>query len=304
MITTIKYGNITWVNLESPSVKEVSDVADKYPVHSLVAEELTSLTMRSKVDFYTNNLYLVLHFPTPFKTSEINSGCEIDFVVGKDFLITSHYYNFPAFEKLLKNTKRNVEFREKHFQEHAGFLAFQILKELYASSLRDLDKISLRINRVENDIFRGREKENVKDISLLKRDILDFRRTFSPHNDILTSFYEAGANFFGKDFAHYLNLLQGEYAKIKNIVENNKETLETLHETNESLLSTKTNEIMKVLTIMAFITFPLMLLSSIFGMNTIATPIIGRRFDFWIITAIMVLATFGMFLFFKHKKWL
>jgi len=61
---------------------------------------------------------------------------------------------------------------------------------------------------------------------------------------------------------------------------------------------------MKVLTILAFITFPLVLLSSVFGMNTISTPIVGIKGDFWIIIGVMLAATFSMFVYFRKKKWL
>lgn len=306
MITTIKHNGITWINLESPSVKEVNEIAEHYPVHPLVTEELSSLTMRAKVDVYDHSLYLILHFPlsNPIIKSNIAGDCELDLVIGRDFLITTNYCSFPVFEKLLKNVKRKENLRQAIFKNHAGFLAFNILKELYDSCIGQLDQLYLKINRIEKEIFNGGEKETVRDISMLRRDVLDFRRTIYPHESVLVSFEQSGKNFFNSDFRHYANDLLGEYSKIRNSIESNKEIIETLHQTNESLLSTKTNEVMKTLTIMAFITFPLMLLSGVFGMNTVATPIIGRKGDFWIITIFMVVGTFLMFLFFKKKKWL
>jgi len=303
MITTVKHKNITWVNLTSPSVKEIEGVIQDFSIHPLVAEELTSLTMRPKVVVYPNNLYLILHFPSVNSTFSANGGCEVDFVIGHDYLITTHYCDSPALEKFLRNAKTN-EFKEKYFQNHAGFLTYYILKELYAFSQNQLDQIYVKINKLEKQLFEGHEKQTIKDLSLLSRDILDFKRNIYPHDTALASFEQSGKEFFGKGFEHYLNLLQGEYVKIRNLIENSKETIETLHTTNESLLSTKTNEIMKTLTIMAFITFPLMLLSSVFGMNTTNTPIVGLKGDFWIIVIVMAIGTFTMFLFFKHKKWL
>jgi magnesium transporter len=233
-----------------------------------------------------------------------NGGCELDMVIGKDFLITVHYQAFPPLEKIIKNLSNGNLIIEKHFQHHAGFLAYKILKELYAFSLGKLDQIYIKINKIEEQLFDGNEKASVKQISILKRDILDFRRTIYPHHSVLTSFEENGKKFFGKDFDHYSNFLLGEYAKLKNLIENGREILDTLHQTNESLLTTKTNEIIKILTIMAFATFPLMLLSSLFGMNTLYTPVVGSKGDFWIIIGAMMIGTAAMFLFFKRKKWL
>jgi magnesium transporter len=219
-------------------------------------------------------------------------------------LITAQYSTFPPLETFIKNAKAKIKYKEEHFQNHAGFLAFKILKELYSFSVGHLDQLYLKINKIEKEIFDGNEKAIVKKISFLKRDILDFRRTIYPHDSVLASFEQSGKEFFGEDFSHYINFLSGEHIKIKNLIESGKEIIETLHETNESLLSTKTNEVIKILTILAFITFPLMLLSGIFGMNTESTPIIGIRGDFWIITMAMLAATLSMFVYFKKKKWL
>ncbi len=304
-MTTIKHNNITWINLISPSVKEINEVGEEYPIHPLVAEELTSLTMRSKVDIYPDNLYFVLHFPA------INQapGCEIDFVIGRDFLITVHYSESYALEKLAKNMSRKENLREQYFTNKASSLALKILKELYDSAMHQIDEIHIKTNKLESKIFDGDEKENLRKISLIKRDILDFQRSFYLHGNVLASFEQSfkqnnHEDFFEPEFKNYLNALIGEHAQIKNLIQNNKETINTLHDTNESILSNKTNEVMKILTIMAFITFPLMLLSSVFGMNTISTPILGMKGDFWIITSAMFLATFTMFVVFKIKKWL
>ena len=121
---------------------------------------------------------------------------------------------------------------------------------------------------------------------------------------LLTSLSEAGRVFFGNDFSNHLNSILGEYFRIKNSMSVHNDTLYELRETNNSLLSTKQNEVMKVLTIMAFVTFPLSLIASIFGMNTKNIPIVGGAFDFWIVMGIMGFAAFMMFIFFKKRNWL
>ena len=98
--------------------------------------------------------------------------------------------------------------------------------------------------------------------------------------------------------------MASENFRVYNMIRNHLDMLAELRETNNSLVYTKQNEAMKVLTIMAFITFPLSLLAGIFGMNTTATPLIGSRHDFWIIISIMITATVAFFGFFKYKKWL
>jgi magnesium transporter len=150
MLTTIKHKKITWVNLHSPSAKEVSDLAKKFPIHPLVAEELISPTLRPKVDAYKDNIYLILHFPVYNPVTKANKNIEIDFVIGKNFLITAQYGALTPFETFIKESKSKKSFRDMYFKENAGYLVYHILKELYEFSLRQLDHIHMKINKVED----------------------------------------------------------------------------------------------------------------------------------------------------------
>ena len=144
----------------------------------------------------------------------------------------------------------------------------------------------------------------VRFISLVRREMIDFLRGFDAHEDVLMVLESAGEALFGKKFSPYLSGITGEREKLGRLIENNRELIEAVQQTNDSLLTTRMSTITKNLTIMAFVTFPLMLFSSLFGMNTRFLPIVGHAYDFWIIVGIMVFGTIGMFFFFKFKRWL
>jgi len=130
------------------------------------------------------------------------------------------------------------------------------------------------------------------------------KQSTNTHKETLESFRSVGGGFFGRDFDKHMKIVLNDYERIRHDIELNKESLSELRYTNDSLLSTKQNETMTFLTIMAFVTFPLSLVASIFGMNTKHMPIVGRANDFWLVLSIMFAMTALMFLFFKSKKWL
>ena len=152
-------------------------------------------------------------------------------------------------------------------------------------------------------MFKNAERKIIEDISIVRRDIANFIRTIKPQKTILNSLMARGPEFFGKEMKPYFTDMIGDYTRVVNALENHKEIIEALHDTNESLLTTRTNEIIKVLTLFAVIVFPLTLIAAIFGMNTKILPIVGRPNDFWIVMGIMIMATIGMFGYFKYKKW-
>jgi len=304
MMTTYKHKKLTWVNLESPTRDDIEKVMTDFAVPLLVADELMRPTLRPKVDVYPNLIYLILHFPVYDQKMQGSDGREVDFIIGKNFLITTHYEMIDPLHEFSRMFEVNSILDKSDLGEHAGFLVFYILRQLYEFSLRQLDHIEQKIKLIEENIFYGKEKEMVRKISVVNRDLINFRQAIRPHKEILSSFEMAGINFFGESFAYHLSDMIGEYFKVANQLEIQKETLTDLHETNDSLLSTKTNEVMKFLTIMAFVTFPLALLASVFGMNTHYMPIVGVKGDFWIVIGIMSVTVIFMFSFFKKKGWM
>lgn len=305
MLSEIKTKKVEWINVESPSKEEIAELQKKYGLHILVAEELAQPTIRPKADFYENLIYLILHFPVYDLKKRTSVAKEVDFVIGKNFLITASYDPFLPLHEFFKIVETDSSFREKCLGETGGLALFFILKQLYGFSLREIDHIQTKIEKIEENIFKNKEKEMVRQISFIKRDILDFSRIIKPHEMVLRSMKkEQTGKLFGQKFTPYLNDIAGEYFKVRQLIENHKEVADALYATNESLLSIKTNAVMKNLTILAFITFPLMLFSSIFGMNTRYLPIVGKTGDFWLIISIMVASTLLMLFVFKKKKWI
>jgi magnesium transporter len=179
-----------------------------------------------------------------------------------------------------------------------------MLRKLYRSIEHEIDFIEDKIRVTEDKIFAGKEKEMVHEISTLFRNLLDIKQALSAHEEVLSSFEVVSTKFFGEDFKSQAKSLTGSYFRVKTIIDNIFADLKELRETNNSLLFTKQNEAMKILAIMAFITFPLSLIASIWGMNTVVLPIVGHPNDFWIIITIMLTLTAIFFWYFKHKKWL
>ena len=305
MITRYQHKNVTWVDLESPTSDEVREIMRKYHIHPIVAEELLHPTLKPRVEFYENNfIYLILHFPAFKHTHATQQNQEVDFIIGHNFIITTHYDTIDPLHKFSKVFEVDSILDKSGIGNHAGYIIYFMIKKLYGALEHELEYITDALKEIEDQVLKGREKEMVIELSGISRDLLSFKQAVSPHGDVLASFDPAGRQFFGNNFQHYLKNIVSEYYRVQNGIEANLDSLRELRETNNSLLSTKQNEIMKVLTIMAFITFPLSLIASIFGMNTRFLPIVGLPYDFWIIIGIMTVALISFFTFFKYRHWL
>lgn len=304
MINRFAHKSLAWIDLESPTKEEVRDIAAEFSLHPLIAEELLTPTIRPKVDMHPNSIFLILHFPAFRHTHISDMRQEVDFVIGKNFLITVHYDTVDALHKFSKEFEVSSILDKHDLGEHAGFLFFHLVKKLYRSLEHELEHIEDRLKQAESKVFKGEEYKMVAVLSNINRDLLDFKQALRTHKDILKSLEAAGTKFFGTEFGYYLQAISGEFYKVANTLDGHKETLIDLRDTNDSLLTNKTTATMKTLTMVSFTTFPLMLIAALFSMNTTYMPIIGMPFDFWVVIAIMTITLLSILTYFVYKKWI
>lgn len=300
MITRYQHTDLTWVDCENPTADEVRDLITEFSIDPHVGNELLSPTVRSRVERYDNSTYVILRFPSLTHEEEI----EIDFIIGKKFLITTRYNAVDAMHDFSKLFEVDSILDRSNMANHAGFIFYYMMRELYRSLSDQLDVLMSVLHDIETDIFKGRERAMVIEISHINRRLLRFRSSLEYHESILTSYESVSHSIFGEEYDYYSRTITAEYRKVSKALDHMRAYLAELRETNNSLLTTKQNEIVKNLTIMTFVILPLTLVASVFGMNAEHIPLIGDPFDFWKILVIMLALGSCMFIFFKFKKWL
>jgi magnesium transporter len=303
-MTTIKTPHVTWLDIKNPSPKELKYLSENYSVHPVIVEGLEEPTLRSRAEDYNGYIYLVLHFPVFNETKKISEPVEIDFIITPDTLISVRYEDIEPLDEFIKKCRPpNSALKKNSMSKSSIYLFYYLIKEMYTHSLRQLEHMEAKIIEIEDAIFSGRQKEMLLALSLARSDVLNFLRTLRPQNTVLESLLARSESFESKAKPYLIDLL-GEHHRVLNQAENNRETIEGLQTTNASLLEHKTNEVMKILTIITFIALPLTLIANIFGMSSKNLPIVDHPYFFWIILGIMAASIGGFIMIFKHKKWL
>jgi magnesium transporter len=165
-----------------------------------------------------------------------------------------------------------------------------------------LRKMGNKLERLEDDIFEGHSEEIVRDISNVKQEIINFRKIIRPQRAALRDL-DRTRRYVAEDLELYFDDIVDASERIWDMLENYKEVIEALESTNESVISHRVNDILRVLTSISVIVLPLTLLASIFGMN-VEVPGQGSIGAFWITIAAMVLLLGGMLGYFRHRGWL
>ncbi len=312
MINTYTYKKLTWIDLESPTRDEVKRVMDEHRIDPLVAQELLSPNLKPRIETLSNFLYLILNFPTAKQTSKkaradaAGKGRlqEIDFLVGKEVIITARYDTIDPLHHFAKVFEVNSLLDKGEMGEHAGYIFFYMIEKIYESLRSELEVIDDQLMRIEEDIFAEREKEMVFELSTVSRSLLDFKKALAHHHVILTAYAGMSAKFFGPEYGSHARRLLDEYGKIEETIRSQFELLDELRSTNDSLLSTKQNEVMKFFTVITSIIFSVELIIAILTINIQSNPFLLATGNYAITLIVIGAAALGLLGFFKYKKWL
>lgn len=303
MLTRYEYQGVTWLDVEAPTAEDVEALESEFNLGPLLAQELLVATLKPHVDVYPEFAYAVLHFPSIRHTHGKAAVQEVDFIVGKKFLITVHYGPIPAIEDFARSFETATLLKRPADTIHSGHLLFELAERLYMGIGNELDSIEDTVAMIEKAIFSGREREMVTEISKVSRELLTHKRTLGTHQDTLDSLEHAGVTLFGENFRNYLRGIAAFHFRAYTRALGYIDTMTELRNTNDSLLEARQNEVMKNLTVVTAIMLPLTLVANVFSMNTRVLPIVGAPQDFWIITGLMVLLALSFFAYFKGKKW-
>lgn len=295
---------LRWINVNNTGKAEINYLRRNYnfDLSHLKSSAASMLSQRPQIFKGPKYLFLILHFPA-IKDGKVFSA-EIDFFIGHGFLVTAHNNNLPALNKFFNISKKDPNSLISYHIESSAILLQEILGNLINDCYSLLDENSLEIKHVEDLIFSRKQKLAVESILLLRRNIINIRKIMQNHKNILKELSDMKSSLVDKSvIKESYNKLVEDSKRLWETLDNQKEMIEVLNNTNESLMNNQMNIIMKTLTVFSVIVFPLNLLAAIFGMNALKMPLVNLPSGFWIITGMMLVGSLTMLGIFKYKRW-
>jgi magnesium transporter len=294
---------LTWIHLERLDAEAATELAERFGWHPLDLEDVLSRRQRPKVDDYPGYLFGVLHFPVYDKAIQRLNAGEIDIFLGADYLVTIPNVELAPVTRLFRRCEEDEELRESLFSQGSGRLLYEVLDDLFDYCFPILDKIAHKLETFEDEVFEGRSEEVVRDLSNVKQEIIAYRKIIKPERATLRVLEGHTRRFLREDLELYFDDLVDASERIWDLLDNYKEIVEALEDTNEAFIAHKHQDTLRLLTVFSVILLPLTLIASIFGMN-VAYPGEGTSEGFWLILAIMVAAVAALIAFFRYRRWL
>jgi magnesium transporter len=304
-VEQIESAGLRWINIERPGTLERAWLEEHFDFHALDLEDVLSRNQRPKIDVYDDYLFIVLHLPVFDAAAKRLGAAELDLFVGPDYLITIPNQPLQPVEYLFERCRSKEQLREQLFSRGSGYLLYRLVDDSFDYCFPMLRKIGNKLDALEDDIFEERADAVVRDISNVKQEIINFRKVIRPQRPVLRDLEKVKQRYLATDLdlEIYFDDIVDAHERIWDMLENYKEVAEALAETNESVISHRVNDILRVLTSISVIVLPLTLIASIWGMN-VHVPGEQSATAFWIVLGGMFVILLGMVGYFRKRGWL
>jgi len=302
-----KYPKVTWINIENVNKEDTLYLGEKFSFHPLDLKDCLGASQRPKIDIYDEYFFLVLHFPFVDKEQNVLRTTDLNVFLTKDHIITvqkrpiTHLSQLFSESQIMKGEKREM------FAQSPGLMLYYILNKLYHSSLKAINDLDQEISQTEEDIYSLQHaRAAVKELTSARRSNLNMRNILNPQRLVINTLAHMQKDWFNKDgeltlyFDDILDYLEKNWL----ILETQKELINGLHESNESLISYRTNAIITVLTVFSVVMAPLTLFTGFYGMN-VPLPLADNMEAIWIMFFTTTLLTLVMLYYLlSRRKWI
>lgn len=341
-IQTVKFNNTSFVNVVRPGDLEIKYLINNFEFSKLHLEDYLHRSHVPKIETFKNYSLIVLDFPA-FETNgqnimpktnngkhsawdvlhvspppltslpllQFSSGekrkvitsSQVVFFIGKDFLVVLHSSRLSPINEIFSLCQKALKYRNDFLGQGPVFLAYKIIDSLVDASFLTVNEITAMIDKIDRQFEDRWARNPLEETSLTRRNIVVFHTTIKPSLTLFRELSEGEHKELNDMMKPYWSNILNHLQRVWYRLEDCRELIEGISESNESLIAAKTNQIVMVLTIFSAIILPLNLLASIYGMNIQTLPYAGEPFSFTLLFGIMAVVAISMLLVFKWRRW-
>jgi len=301
-MTEVIHQGISWRDYANPSEEELRELQQRYHFHDLDIEDCLSENERPKIEEYEQYIFLVFHIPYMGKNDRIVKE-EVNIFLGADFIITIHGGKIPLISTMMQEITDFQEKKLEYLQEGTGYFLYEFMRQLFDQGFPLVDAIKKRLRTVEEELFEREAETGVhRDILGVKRNIITMRSIIQPQRTLIAVLEHKNKKFISPDLGIYFDNILDAIERQWALLETAKEVSDALHETHESLLSHKTNAVVRVLTVINVLSLFPIFVTGLYGMN-VHLPYAQSPYAFISITLVMVGVFVWTIWYFLKKNW-
>lgn len=293
-------GERLWVDAQDASPEELLLLRERFDLHPVAIDDCARIDQRPKLEEYEGQLFVVLHrLVAPTEPGGDISSLELHAFLGADYLITIH--DQPMVE--VSTTRERVASDAKLRERSLVYAYYLMCERLGHENFEVLDRLIDSIEAIEDSVLKQEDDDALPELFGTKRSLAAARRLIAPQREVLSLLLEPGTPFIDERSRPYFRRVLDMLMRMSEVIDTQRDILSNVLDAHLSLVSNRTNDIMKSLTLLSAIFLPLSFVTGFFGQNFEHLPF-SSPILMWFGLGLCLLMPAGMLLWFKSRKWL
>jgi magnesium transporter len=293
---------VTWINVNTVSdLALLQSLGTVFDLHALTIQDIANTDHRVKYEDFNRYLLIILKM-LDFNAAEKSINTEqLSIVFGPNFVITFQEAPGDFFGPLRDEIKIADSIVRKM---GADFLACRIVDIVVDNYFGTVENFGEEIEDKEDALVANPTRETLGSIQGIKKNMMQLRQHVWPVREILNDLSKRGSPLIKEETIAYFRDVYDRVFEAMDLIENTREMVSGMIDIYLSSMSNKTNEVMKVLTVVATIFIPLTFIVGLYGMNFKYMPELDTSWGYPAILILMLAVAIGMLVYFRRKKWI
>lgn len=295
--------NNSWINFVGiHDAEAVSMTCNHFGIHSLTVEDILQLEQRPKVEDNQDYLFVVLsmlHFDEESLEVDVE---QVSFVLGKDWIITFQEDKRDTFEPVRKRLRSG---RGRIVKLKTDYLLYALMDTVVDNYFVVLEKIGDDLEEIEAELLVNSNRQLLDKLYRLKKELIKVRRAIWPIREVIMKLERDDTlKLINKNTRLFFRDVYDHAVQVIDTVESYRDMANSLVDLYQSMVSNRTNDVMRVLTVISTIFIPLTFMTGVYGMNFDAMPELHWEYSYPALWGVMLLASLGLIVFFRKRRWL
>jgi magnesium transporter len=290
-----------WIDAEAPTDAETKSLlSDVFNFHPLAVEDCVNISERPKIDDYETYVFLVVH-GLDYAASEFHT-LELNMFIGKNFLLTYHKEPLRSVTTTIERVNRQAPAMAKAPDR----LSYAILNELHGNYDPAIEAMSAEIIAIEQAALAKPDRNFLDRVVHLKSQVMRFRQIITPQREVIARLAHGEFKVVRSAMLPYYRDLLDQIARMADHADSYRDTLTATLQVQLNLQQMEVNRVIKVLTVLATLCMPGLIVTSFYGMNVGHLPNTSWSWQasYAAIAVITAIATCGVYLLLKRRKWM
>ena len=313
LIAQMDHNKVTWINVDGlGDLAVLESLATHFKLHSLALEDVLNTGQRPKSEVADDYLFIIAQMVYHDHKSEL-CGEQVSMFLGSNFLITiQEEPDYDVFEHVrdrLRSGRGNIR------KSKADYLAYALLDSIIDHYYPVLEKIGADIDELESRLLKNPSRDMVQKLHEYKRGLTQLRRFVWPMRDVVNSLLHDNTIYIAETTKIYLRDCYDHTVQLMDLVESYREVSAGLMELYHSSVGLRTNEVMRVLTVITSVFIPLTFLVGVYGMNfaphtddgkplPLNMPELYEPYGYIVLMGVMAVIAIIQLYVFRRMKWL